>query len=77
MWLFLENVRDFVVDTIGNELMNKVRADDLSMKKYDIENKMRLANIVPSNIKQPVITIARSLIVETEIINEELTKARD
>ncbi len=61
----LENVRDFVVDTIGNELMNKVRADDLSMKKYDIENKMRLANIVPSNIKQPVITIARSLIVET------------
>ena len=72
----LENVRDFVVDTIGNELMNKVRADDLSMKKYDIENKMRLSNIVPSNIKQPVITIARSLIVETEIINEELTKVR-
>lgn len=72
----LENVRDFVVDTIGNELMNKVRADDLSMKKYDIENKIRLANIVPSNIKQPVITIARSLIVETEIINEELTKVR-
>lgn len=72
----LENVRDFVVDTIGNELMNKIRADNLSIKKYDIENKMRLANIVPSNIKQPVITIARSLIVETEIINEELTKAR-
>ena len=72
----LENVRDFVVDTIGNELMNKVRTDDLSMKKYDIENQMRLANIVPSNIKQPVITIARSLIVETEIINEELTKVR-
>lgn len=72
----LENVRDFVVDSIGHELMNKVRKDDLSIKKYDIENKIRLANIVPSNIKQPVITIARSLIAETDIINEELTKAR-
>ena len=72
----LENVRDFVIDTIGTELMNKVRTDDLSIKKYDIENKMRLANIVPTNIKQPVITIARSLIVETDIISEELTKAR-
>ena len=72
----LENVRDFVIDTIGNELMNKVRADDLSKKKYDIENKIRLANIIPSTIKQPVIIIARTLIVETEIINEELTKAR-
>ena len=72
----LENVRDFVIETIGNELMDKVRADDLSIKKYDIENKIRLANIVPTNIKQAVITIARSLIVETEIINEELTKAR-
>lgn len=72
----LENVRDFVIETIGNELMNKVRTDDLSIKKYDIENKIRLANIVPSNIKQPVITIARTLMVETEIINEELTKAR-
>ena len=51
----LENVRDFVIDAIGNELMNRIRADDLSIKKYDIENKMRLANIVPSNIKQPVI----------------------
>ncbi|WP_172369286.1 HDIG domain-containing metalloprotein [Sporosarcina jiandibaonis] len=72
----LENVRDFVIDSIGNELMNKIRADDLSMKKYDIENKIRLANIIPMNIKQPVITIARSLIVETEIINEKLTNDR-
>ena len=71
-----ENVRDFVVETIGNELMKKVRSEDLSMKKYDIENKMRLSNIVPTNIKQPVITIARSLITEKEIINEALTKAR-
>jgi cyclic-di-AMP phosphodiesterase PgpH len=72
----LENVRDFVVDAIGFELMNKIRADDLSIKKYDFENKIRIANIVPSTIKQPVITIGRTLIVETEIINEELTRAR-
>lgn len=72
----LENVRDFVIDAIGFELMNRIRADDVSIKKYDIENKMRMANIVPSIIKQPVISIARTLIVETEIINEGLTTAR-
>ncbi|WP_210469020.1 HD family phosphohydrolase [Sporosarcina sp. 6E9] len=74
--VILENVRDFIIDAIGFELMNKIRTDDLSIKKYDIENKIRIANIVPSTIKQPVITIGRTLIVETEIINEDLTKAR-
>ena len=72
----LENVRDFLVDAIGNELADKVRSEDLAMKRYDIENKMRLSNIVPTNIKQPVITIARSLITENETINKALTEAR-
>ncbi|MBO1914283.1 hypothetical protein J4G37_56875, partial [Microvirga sp. 3-52] len=42
--VILENVRDFIIDAIGFELMNKIRTDDLSIKKYDIENKIRIAN---------------------------------
>ena len=72
----LVDVQKLIVDSLGNILIEPVRTEDLTVAKYEVERLIRLSNKLPSNIEQTVITIARSLITETEVINEELTASR-
>lgn len=72
----LMEIQKYIVEALGIELSKPVRSEDLSAMKYDVERQIRLSNLVPTKIEQPVVMIARSLIVETELVNEELTEAR-
>lgn len=72
----LERIEKVIVDTVGNELEKPVRTADLTLTKYEIERQIRLAGTVPEKLEQPIIMIARSLIIETEIINKEMTALR-
>lgn len=72
----LEKVKEAVTDALSIELEKPLRAHDLTFSKYEVERNLRLMSDIPAKIEQPVILIARSLLVETEILNEELTTAR-
>lgn len=69
----LEWIQKVIVGVVGTELSKPVRTTDLTLAKYEIERQIRLVNKIPENLEQPIIMIARSLIIETEIINEERT----
>lgn len=72
----LQNIKQAVIDVISAELAKPLRAQDLNFSKYEVERNLRLTNVVPLKIEQPVMSIARSLIVETELLNKQLTDAR-
>jgi len=72
----LLTVQKRLVNIVGEELEKPVRTGDLTTAKYDVERKIRLSDSIPLNIQQTVTTIGQSLIVETEIVNEELTAQR-
>ena len=72
----LLNAQSVLVGVLGEELSKPVRTADLSTVRYEVERKIRLTDSVPPSILQTLITLSRSLVVETESINEEMTKAR-
>lgn len=72
----LEAIQQAVVDIIGSELAKPLRTTDLTLAKYEVERQIRLANKIPEDLEQPVIMVARSLIIETETIHKERTALR-
>lgn len=72
----LKSIQQTIGDIIEIELLKPVRTADLTMTKYEIERQIRLVNKVPENLEQQVGSIARSLVAETETINEEITALR-
>ncbi|MDS9471030.1 HDIG domain-containing protein [Sporosarcina pasteurii] len=72
----LEGIKTSVVSVLGEELSKPLRTSDLTFAKYEVERQLRLSNTIPVEIEEPVISIARSLLVETEIFNETLTASR-
>lgn len=72
----LTTIKDHLVEILGEELSKPIREENLSTSRYEIERKLRLAEVIPSSELQSVLSIGRSLVVETEKVNEELTLAR-
>ena len=72
----LLNAQSVLVGVIGEELSKPVRTADLSTVRYEVERKIRLTESVSPSILQTLITLSRSLVVETESIHEDMTKAR-
>ncbi|WP_342511283.1 HDIG domain-containing metalloprotein [Sporosarcina sp. FSL K6-1522] len=65
-----------LVTIIGEELAKPIRTTDLSTVRYEVEQKLRLSDAIPSTSLQTLIVLSRSLVVETETVNEELTQKR-
>ncbi|WP_231860322.1 HD family phosphohydrolase [Bacillus sp. OxB-1] len=65
-----------LVSAIGTTLSKPIRTADLASAQYEVERQLRLSDSIPPSVLQTVITLARSLVVETETINETLTEAR-
>lgn len=72
----LEDVKNAVVQFVGDELAKPLRTSDLTFAKHDVERQINLSNAIPSSITKYVVSIARSLIVETDILSEALTASR-
>ena len=68
--------QDKLVSVIGTTLSKPIRTADLASAQYEVERQLRLSDSIPPSVLQTVITLARSLVVETETINETLTEAR-
>lgn len=72
----LTKMKQEIVSIIGEELSKPVRSEDLSAVRYEVERKLRSSEAVPPAELQTMITLGRSLVVETETINKELTDKR-
>lgn len=72
----LRKMQKEIVSIIGEELSKPVRSGDLSTVRYEVERKLRLSDAIPPTELQTLITLSRSLVVETETINETLTDKR-
>ncbi len=71
----LLDVQKVLGTIIGDELSKPIRTADLSTIRYEVERKIRLSESIPATIMQTIQTIGRSLVVETEMVNEDATKA--
>lgn len=72
----LEDIKNEVTSILGKELSKPLRTADLTFAKYEIDRLLRLANDIPERTEESVIKIARALVLETEVLNEELTESR-
>lgn len=72
----LRNMQQELTKIIGDELSKPIRSGDLASVRYEVERKLRLSDAIPSDQLQTLITLGRSLVVETETINRELTDKR-
>lgn len=72
----LSKLKKEIVSIIGEELSKPVRSEDLSSVRYEVERKLRSSEAVPPAELQTMITLGRSLVVETETVNKELTDKR-
>ncbi len=72
----LETIKEEVSEALIAELSKPLREADLTFSKYEIERHLRMSYQIPEEVKQPTISIARSMLVETETLNEQLTEIR-
>ncbi|MFS0575261.1 HDIG domain-containing metalloprotein [Sporosarcina sp. 179-K 3D1 HS] len=72
----LTKIQDNLVSVIGETLSRPIRTADLASVQYEVERRLRLSDAIPSSVLQTVVTIGRSLVVETEKVNETLTEER-
>ncbi|MBB4825758.1 putative nucleotidyltransferase with HDIG domain [Sporosarcina luteola] len=72
----LRSMQKDVAGIIGSELEKPIRNTDLASVRYEVERKIRLSDAIPPGELQTMITLARSLVIETEKVNEELTEKR-
>ncbi|WP_252502914.1 HD family phosphohydrolase [Sporosarcina sp. Marseille-Q4943] len=72
----LRKIQNEIATIINEELSKPVRSGDLSTVRYEVERKLRLSEAIPPAELQTLITLGRSLVVETETINKELTDKR-
>ena len=72
----LLEMQQVLVSVMGEELSKPIRTADLSTVRYEVERKIRLTDSLPASVLQTLTTLSRSLVVETESVNEESTKAR-
>jgi putative nucleotidyltransferase with HDIG domain len=72
----LRKIQNEIASIISEELSKPVRSEDLSTVRYEVERKLRLSEAIPPAELQTLITLGRSLVVETETINKELTDKR-
>lgn len=72
----LRKMQSEISSIIVEELSKPVRSGDLSTVRYEVERKLRLSEAIPPAELQTLITLGRSLVVETETINKELTDKR-
>jgi putative nucleotidyltransferase with HDIG domain len=72
----LLEAQNVLVSVMGEELSKPVRTADLSTVRYEVERKISLKESIPPAVQQTLITLSRSLVVETESINEVATQAQ-
>ena len=72
----LEKMKNEIVKIIGEELSKPIRSGDLSSVRYEVERKLRLSEAIPPAELQTLITLGRSLVVETETVNQTRTDKR-
>ncbi|MDW0117385.1 HDIG domain-containing protein [Sporosarcina thermotolerans] len=72
----LRKMQREVSTIIEEELSKPIRGGDLSTVRYEVERKLRLSEAIRPAVLQTLITLGRSLVVETETINKELTNKR-
>ncbi|MCM3710855.1 HD family phosphohydrolase [Sporosarcina luteola] len=72
----LQKIQSAIASIITEELSKPVRTGDLSTVRYEVERKLRLSEAIPPAELQTLITLGRSLVVETETINKGLTDKR-
>src|SRR5690606_1454496 len=56
---------------IEEELSKPIRSGDLSTVRYEVERKLRLSEAIRPAVLQTLITLGRSLVIETETISKE------
>lgn len=72
----LEALKEEVGEAIVAELSKPIRATDLTFSKYEVERQLRVSYKIPDHLEPSIISIARSMLVETESLNPELTELR-
>ncbi|MCP1145328.1 HD family phosphohydrolase [Lysinibacillus endophyticus] len=68
------NATKVLTDLIETILSEPIRVEEVTLKRNEIESKIRQSTNIDENILNAVIVIGRAAVVETEMLDEEKTK---
>ncbi|MDV6377942.1 HDIG domain-containing protein [Sporosarcina sp. GW1-11] len=69
----LDNLHELLLLAVGGELAKPFKQDQLSMHRYEVERRIRQTNTLPNDLLDVALTIGRTAIVETEVVDKQLT----
>lgn len=69
-----KSLHELLLLAVGEEMVKPFKQDQLSMHRYEVERRIRQANDLPNELLDVALTIGRTAIVETEVVDEQLTK---
>lgn len=69
----VDNLHELLLLTVGGELAKPFKEDQLLMHRYEVERRIRQTSTLPNDLLEIALAIGRTTIVETEIVDEQLT----
>ena len=69
----LDNVHELLNLEVGSELSKPFKADQVPMHRYELERRIRETYTFPQDFLEVALSLGRAAIVETEVIDEQLT----
>lgn len=70
----IDNLHEQLLTIIGEELSKPFKSDQLSTHRYEVERQIRQSSTLPSGLLDVALSLGRTAVVETEVIDEELTE---
>ncbi len=70
----LDNLHQLLLTIIGEELSQPFKQEQVSTHRYEVERQIRQTSVLPKELLDVALFIGRSTIMETEVIDEELTE---
>ncbi|PID00459.1 HD family phosphohydrolase [Sporosarcina sp. P29] len=69
----LNNLHELLTLVVGRELSKPFKAEQVPMHRYEVERRIRETNTLPRDLLEVGLSLGRMAVVETEVIDEELT----
>lgn len=69
----LDNAHELLTLVVGRELALPFRAEQVPLHRYEVERRIRQTTTLPRDLLDVTLSLGRMAIVETEVIDEQLT----
>ncbi|PIC65494.1 phosphohydrolase [Sporosarcina sp. P13] len=69
----IDHLHELLLLAVGEVLAKPFKEDQLSIHRYEVEQRIRQTNTLPNDLLDVALMIGRTAIVETEVVDDQLT----